>query len=93
MLVGVPEKFALSQNYPNPFNPSTTINFDLPVSGNIDLRVYDMTGKEVAVIVSEFRTAGYHTVNFNAANLSSGVYVYRLVSGQNVETKKMSLLK
>ena len=93
VVIGVPEKFALSQNYPNPFNPSTTINFDLPESGNIDLRVYDMTGKEIAVVVSEFRTAGYHSVNFNAANLSSGVYIYRLVSGSSVESKKMSLLK
>jgi hypothetical protein len=95
--IGVPEKFALSQNYPNPFNPTTKIDYDLPTDGNVSIRLFDMSGKEVASLVNEVKTAGYHTVNFNASNLSSGVYFYRIsvdANGNNfTATKKLMLVK
>ena len=91
--VGVPEKFALSQNYPNPFNPSTTINFDIPKDGKVSLRLYDMSGKEVATLVNEYKTAGYYSVTFNAANLSSGVYFYSITANNFTAIKKMMLIK
>lgn len=91
--IGVPTKFNLSQNYPNPFNPSTSINFDLPVDGNVSIKLYDLTGREVSTLVNEIRTAGYYTINFNGSNLSSGTYFYKLESGDFVSTKKMMLIK
>ena len=95
--VGIPQKFELSQNYPNPFNPSTSINFDLPFDAKVSIKVFDLSGKEVATLVNGAITAGYHSVNFNASGLSSGVYFYRINaegSGNNfVATKKMSLIK
>jgi hypothetical protein len=95
--IGVPEKYDLSQNYPNPFNPSTKINYDLPTDGKVSIKLFDMSGKEVASLVNEVKTAGYHTVNFNASNLSSGVYFYRIsveANGNNfTATKKMMLVK
>jgi len=77
----IPESFSLSQNYPNPFNPSTTINFTLLATANVTLKVYDVLGKEVAVLVSEERPAGLHSVEFNAADLPSGIYFYKLEAG------------
>lgn len=91
--IGVPEKYELSQNYPNPFNPSTTINYEIPFDGNVSLKVFDMNGKEVANLVSEYKTAGYYTLDFNAGKLSSAVYFYTLNSGDFVSTKKMLLIK
>ena len=95
--IGVPEKFDLSQNYPNPFNPSTKINYDLPSDGNVSIKLFDISGKEVALLVNEVKTAGYHTVELNASNLSSGVYFYRIsvdANGNNfIATKRMMLLK
>lgn len=89
----VPVKFALEQNYPNPFNPSTSIKFSIPSAGHYELKVYDVLGKEVATLVNENYNPGNYTVNFNAAGLSSGMYIYRL-SGSNVNmVKKMMLLK
>ncbi len=96
VIIGVPEKFDLSQNYPNPFNPSTKINYALPVDGKVSIKLFDMSGKEVASLVNEVKTAGYHTVDFNASTLSSGVYFYRInVEGSKnfVDTKKMMLVK
>jgi photosystem II stability/assembly factor-like uncharacterized protein len=89
----VPSSFLLKQNYPNPFNPTTNINFSLPKSGLVTLKVYDMTGKEVAVVLNEFKNAGTYIVGFSAANLPSGAYFYRLSSGNLVDTKKMILVK
>jgi hypothetical protein len=86
-------QFSLNQNYPNPFNPSTTIRYAIPKAGQVKLNVYSVTGKLVASLVDEYKTAGNYTVNFNAANLASGVYFYRLLSGSFVENKKMILLK
>lgn len=89
----VPSSFLLKQNYPNPFNPTTNINFSLPKSGVVTLKVYDMSGKEVAVVLNEFKSAGSYIVGFSAANLPSGAYFYRLSSGNFVDTKKMILVK
>jgi hypothetical protein len=93
VVVGVPSKFDLSQNYPNPFNPSTKINFDMPKDGLVSLKIYDMLGREVSTLVSEFRTAGYYSVDFNASSLTSGVYFYRVSTGDFSAVKKMTVLK
>ena len=80
-------------NYPNPFNPSTNIHFTLTESNNVRLTVYNMIGQEVAVLVNGFKNAGKHDVTFDATNLSTGVYIYRLVSGGQVKVQKMLLTK
>ncbi len=90
---GLPISYSLSQNYPNPFNPTTTINFALPKSGNVSLVVYDILGREVAHLVNGEMQAGYHSVEFNANNLASGIYFYRLKAGNFVNVKKLMLLK
>jgi len=89
----LPDAFSLSQNYPNPFNPRTTIEFSLVKSGHTSLVVYDMLGKHVATLVNDELEAGHHTVNFNASNLSAGVYFYSLNSGDFSSVKKLILLK
>lgn len=85
--------FALSQNYPNPFNPSTSISFVLPESGVATLKVYDMLGREVATLANGVFAQGEHSVRFEAGNLSSGVYLYELRSGNTRITNKMTLMK
>jgi hypothetical protein len=90
---GLPAEYALHQNHPNPFNPSTTINYELPRSSDVRLTVYDVLGREVAVLVDERRETGVHAVTFDASALSSGVYVYRLEAGGAVLSKKLLLLK
>ena len=87
----LPSNFALSQNYPNPFNPVTTIRYVLPKPGFVSLRVYDLLGREVAVLVNAHRPAGAHTITWHAQGLSSGVYLYRLEAGDFVETRKLIL--
>ena len=89
----LPENFGLSQNYPNPFNPSTVISYQLPENGMVRLQVFDMLGREVATLVDGRISAGEHSVTFDAGNLSSGVYIYRLQAGNNVFTKKLTLIK
>jgi len=91
--IGVPVKFSLSQNYPNPFNPVTKIDFTLPISENVMLKIYDLSGREIVTVMNEFRTAGYYTVDFNAANLASGVYYYKLTAGNNTAVNKMIVIK
>ncbi|NWG28692.1 MAG: T9SS type A sorting domain-containing protein [Ignavibacteriaceae bacterium] len=86
-------EYALGQNYPNPFNPTTTINYSLKSAGEVTLKVYDMLGIEVASIVNERQETGNYSVEFNAANLPSGIYVYRLSTNNFVDTKKLILLK
>jgi hypothetical protein len=95
-----PNEFRLEQNYPNPFNPNTKIKYTIPnvslsgVEGSrVQLKVYDVLGNEVATLVNESKPAGSYEVEFNASNLSSGVYFYKLQSGSFVETRKMILLK
>jgi hypothetical protein len=85
--------FELRQNYPNPFNPSTTINYQLPMTNFVTLRVYDMLGRVVKTLVNEQESAGTHSIPFNAAGLPSGIYIYQLRAGNYVSTKKMILSK
>lgn len=89
----LPTVYSLDQNYPNPFNPSTSIKFSIPVAGDVVLSVYDVNGKLVSTLVNERKTAGIYTVDFNAARLSSGVYFYKIKSGEFIDTKKMVLIK
>jgi hypothetical protein len=91
--VNGPLSFDLAQNYPNPFNPSTSIKYSVPESGNIRLSVFNIVGEEVAVLVDGFSQAGFYEVTFDASNLSTGVYLYKLQSANSVQTKKMMLLK
>ncbi len=86
-------EYALFSNFPNPFNPTTKISWQAPVDGHQSLKVYDVLGNEVAVLVDEFRIAGRYEATFDASNLASGIYVYRLQAGEFMETKKMILMK
>ncbi len=88
-----PKRFTLSQNYPNPFNPTTTISYDLPKESFVSLKVFDLLGREVATLVSEEMSAGNCSKQWNAANMSSGIYFYRLQAGTFTETKKLVLLR
>jgi len=88
-----PQEFSLGQNYPNPFNPSTTIKYQIPESGFVTLKVYDVLGKEVATLVNSEQQAGSYTTNFNALNLTSGIYLYTIKVNDYVAVKKMMLLK
>jgi len=89
----LPTSFQLGQNYPNPFNPSTTIPIQLPKTERVVLKVFDVLGREVATLLNETLSANEYLIPFNASNLSSGVYFYRIQAGEFVETKKMILLK
>jgi hypothetical protein len=85
--------FKLEQNYPNPFNPSTVIGYQLPVSSNVTLKVYDLLGREIATLVDEYRPTGSYEVKFNTEGLTSGIYFYTLQAGTFAETKKMIYFK
>ena len=96
----IPDKFLLLQNYPNPFNPATKIKYSIPAVESVHaaalhivLKVYDLLGREIITLVNEKKPAGNYEVNFNAANLSSGVYFYRIEAGSFAATKKLLLLK
>jgi len=91
--IGIPDKYDLSQNYPNPFNPVTTINYDLPTDGIVTLKVYDILGRELKTLVNEMKTAGYHKIQLNAADLASGAYFYQMKAGDFVAVKKFVVLK
>ncbi|MBX7046735.1 MAG: T9SS type A sorting domain-containing protein [Ignavibacteria bacterium] len=93
VIIGVPSKFSLAQNYPNPFNPSTAISFQLPVTGFVSLKVYDISGREVSSLINEVKDAGYYSVQFDAKSLSSGTYFYKLTEAEFTQTKKMILIK
>lgn len=89
----LPRSYSLSQNYPNPFNPSTTIHFTIPEAKPVSIKVYDVLGSEVAVLLNEFVNAGSYSVQFNAGSLPSGVYIYRIQAGKFSESRKLMLLK
>jgi hypothetical protein len=85
--------FNLYQNYPNPFNPQTKITFSVPEDSKVNLIVYDILGKEIKTLVNDNLTAGKYEVEFDAGNLSSGIYFYRLSAGKNSETRKLQVIK
>ena len=89
----VPKTFSISQNYPNPFNPSTKIQYEVPEKSIVSLKVYDVLGNEIITLVNKETLSGRYEVEFNATNLPSGVYFYRIQANNFVETKKMILLK
>lgn len=89
----IPTEFKLSQNYPNPFNPTTTINYSVPEQSHITLKIFDALGKEVTSLVNELKAIGNYSVEFNAANLTSGVYFYQIKADHYIQTKKMILLR
>ena len=90
---GTPKKFELSQNYPNPFNPTTTIRFDIPEPSNVKLTLFNILGQEIKTLVNEFKESGIHTLNFDASDLNSGMYIYKLEAGSFTQTRKMTLVK
>jgi hypothetical protein len=85
--------YYLAQNYPNPFNPSTKINFGLKKAGNVEVTVYNILGNKISTLVNGVKSAGNHSVSFNAYNLSSGIYFYKIVTNEFVQTRKMILEK
>jgi hypothetical protein len=97
---GIPKKMNLSQNYPNPFNPNTTIEFSLPKTNEVTLKIYNILGEDIATLVSDRLTAGIYTFDWDASNMAGGVYLYRLFvesltgeAGEFVETRKMILMR
>jgi hypothetical protein len=89
----LPGEFKLLQNYPNPFNPSTSITYSIPVKSDVTVKIFDILGKEIKTLVNESKDAGSYSINFNASELSSGVYFYTIKAGKFTETKKMALIK
>lgn len=91
--VGLPQKYELSQNYPNPFNPSTKINYSIPYSEFVSLKVYDINGREVSSLVNEIQIGGYYAISFNASDLPGGVYFYSLTTNSFTNARRMVLIK
>ena len=94
----IPEKFTLHQNYPNPFNPVTTLRYNLPKNGHVNITIYDMLGRKVKTLINQNQDAGYRSVLWNATNdygkpVSAGIYLYQIQAGKYMQTKKMVLLK
>jgi hypothetical protein len=89
----IPDHFVLFQNYPNPFNPSTSMCFHLPQSSFVTLKIYNLLGQEIETIINEQRFAGTHEINWTARGVPSGIYFYRLIAGEYVDTKKFILQK
>jgi len=97
-VAALPKGFELHQNYPNPFNPETQISYTIPRALTVSLKIYNMLGQEVRTLVSEPKTAGTHTVNWNGTNnqgvkVASGLYIYTLRAGEFVQSKKMTFMK
>lgn len=93
LLSDLPAEFELNQNYPNPFNPTTVLPYALPEDSHVRITIYDMIGREVTTLVNTDMTAGYHTANFDAKNLASGMYIYRIRAGEYVQSRTMSVIK
>ena len=89
----IPTEFALHQNYPNPFNPTTTISYSVPRAGFVEISIYNILGVKIETLTSEVKSAGVHSVTWNASSYSSNVYFYRLKAGSFVSIKKMTLIK
>jgi hypothetical protein len=91
--IAVPVKYELAQNYPNPFNPSTSIRYSVPVKGFVRLTIYNILGKEMAVLVNDVKEAGNYIIDFNASDLPGGAYFYKLSAGDFTAVRKMVLVK
>ena len=91
--ISSPKDFKLSQNYPNPSNPKSKIDYEIPVTGKVTMKIYDLLGREVVTLINEVKEAGYYTAEFDGTNFSSGVYIYRIASGNITKVMKMVLLK
>ena len=96
--VTLPSQYALHQNYPNPFNPVTTISYDLPENGLVNITIYDMLGRQVKTLKNQTQDAGYRSIVWDATNdygkpVSAGIYLYQIQAGEYMQTKKMVLLK
>jgi hypothetical protein len=89
----IPVEYSLSQNYPNPFNPSTKITYSVANAGIVTLKIYDILGREVSILVNEEKSVGRYDINFNASSFASGVYFYQIIAGSFIQTKKLMLLK
>jgi hypothetical protein len=89
----IPQNIKLYQNYPNPFNPITTIEFDLPNNSDVTLNIFNVLGEKVETLVSDRLTAGSYSYHFNASNLASGIYLYRLEASEFIEIRKMVLMR
>jgi hypothetical protein len=89
----MPSGYALEQNFPNPFNPSTTIAYSIPKDGHVEMRIFDVIGRETATLVDRFQQAGKYRASFDASSLPSGVYIYRLMSSGFVATRRMVLVR
>lgn len=90
---GIPTEYKLSQNYPNPFNPSTTIKYSVPEPAKVRIEIFNTLGQSIAVLVNEEQPAGFYSFEFNASKLASGVYIYRMISSNYVETKKVDAVE
>ncbi|CAN5519896.1 hypothetical protein BH10BAC5_BH10BAC5_29360 [soil metagenome] len=89
----IPKQFKLEQNYPNPFNPTTNIVYDLPKDGIVTIKIFDVLGREIKILVNEFKHAGSYLIQFEGSQFASGVYFYRIVSNSFIQTKRMILMK
>ena len=94
----VPNDFRIQQNYPNPFNPTTSLRYDLPENGHVNIIIYDMLGREVKTLINQTQDAGYRSIIWDATNdygkpVSAGIYLYQIQAGEYISTKKMVLLK
>jgi len=89
----IPGDYKIEQNYPNPFNPATNIRFSLPKATNVEIRLYDMLGREVLTLLNEFRPAGTHIINVELSSLSSGIYIYQMKADSFIENRKLTLIK
>ena len=92
-IVTLPKEYTLRQNYPNPFNPMTTIKYAVPKTSLVSIKVYDLTGQEVASLINEIKEVGTYEVKFDARNLASGIYLYRMFAGDFTAVKKLNVLK